>query len=246
MTLTAALADKGSICSVALSTSVPRYRTVLSSFVCPKKLNDRLLTAASRKTNLSSCIVLGTIIKKEILEMKGILAIGVILILLAGSANMILAQSLAQDRYTLRVPDGLAFSEIRGYETWQDVAVSETQTSVKAILGNPAMIAAYKAGIPGNGKPFPDGVTIVKIEWLKMKSPVSPYFVEIPETLKHVDFIVKDSKRFPKTHGWAYAQFEYEPASKTFKPSVTGTECGYACHTTVSANDYIFTAYPPR
>jgi len=162
--------------------------------------------------------------------MKGILAIGVILVLLAGSANMILAQSLAQDRYTLRVPDGLAFSEIRGYETWQDVAVSETETSVKAILGNPAMIAAYKAGIPGNGKPFPDGVTIVKIEWLKKKNAASPYFVEIPDTLKHVD----------------YAQFEYEPASKTFKPSVTGAECGYACHTAVSANDYIFTAYPPR
>ena len=184
--------------------------------------------------------------KKEILEMKSILAIGVVLVLLAVSANMILAQSLAQDRYTLRVPDGLAFSEIRGYETWQDVAVSETETSVKAILGNPAMIAAYKAGIPGNGKPFPDGVTIVKIEWLKKKNPVSPYFVEIPDTLKHVDFIVKDSKRFSNTHGWAYAQFEYEPASKTFKPSVTGTECGYACHTAVSANDYIFTAYPKR
>jgi hypothetical protein len=26
-----------------------------------------------------------------------------------------------------------------------------------AILGNPAMIKAYLAGVPSNGKPFPDG-----------------------------------------------------------------------------------------
>jgi len=26
----------------------------------------------------------------------------------------------------------------------------------------------------------------------------------------------------------------------------TGAACGYACHTTVAAQDYIFTAYPKR
>jgi len=151
-----------------------------------------------------------------------------------------------QDRYTLKVPDGLAFSEIKGYDAWEDVAVSETETSVKAILGNSTMIKAYKEGIPDNGKAFPEGVKIVKIEWLKKKNPVSPYFVEVPDTLKSVSFIVKDSKRFPNTHGWAYAQFEYDTASKTFKPSVTGAECGFKCHTAVASRDYIFTAYPPR
>jgi hypothetical protein len=151
-----------------------------------------------------------------------------------------------QDRYTLKVPDGLAFSDIKGYDTWQDVAVSETEGSVKAILGNEKMIKAYKEGIPENGKPFPEGVKIVKIEWIKKKNPVSPYFVEVPDTLKTVSFIEKDSKRFPDTHGWAYAQFAYDTGSKTFKPSVTGSECGYKCHTNVASRDYIFTAYPPR
>lgn len=151
-----------------------------------------------------------------------------------------------QDRFTLKVPDGLAFSEIKGYDTWQDIAVSATQTSVKAILGNAAAIGAYKAGIPENGKLFPEGSKFVKIEWIKKKNPVSPYFVEVPDTLKTVSFIVKDSKRFPNTNGWAYAQFAYDTESKTFKPSVTGSECGYKCHTTVASRDYIFTAYPPR
>lgn len=108
-----------------------------------------------------------------------------------------------QDRYTLKVPDGLAFSEFKGYDAWQDVAVSETESSVKAILGNPTMIKAYKEGIPDNAMPFPEGSKIVKIEWIKKKNPVAPYFVEVPDTLKSVSFIEKDSKRFPNTHGWA-------------------------------------------
>ena len=151
-----------------------------------------------------------------------------------------------QDRYTLKVPDGLAFSEFKGYDAWQTIAVSETEGSVKAILGNPTMIAAYKEGIPDNGKPFPEGSKTAKIEWIKKKNPESPYFVEVPDVLKSLSFIEKDSKRFPNTHGWAYAQFDYDAGSKTFKPSVTGPECGYACHTKVASRDYIWTAYPVR
>lgn len=151
-----------------------------------------------------------------------------------------------QDRDKLKVPDGLAFSEFKGYDKWEVVAVSETEGSVKAILGDPKMISAYKDGVPDNGKLFPEGTKVVKIEWIKKKNEVAPYFVEIPETLKTLSFIVKDSKRFPNTHGWAYAQFAYDPETKTLKPSVTGSECGYKCHTTVASRDYIFTAYPPR
>ena len=151
-----------------------------------------------------------------------------------------------QDRYTLKVPDGLAFAEFKGYDGWQDIAVSATEGSVKAILGNDTAIEAYKEGIPDNGKAFPEGAKFVKIEWIKKKNPLSPYFVEVPDTLKTVSFIEKDSKRFPNTHGWAYAQFASDSASKTFKPSVTGSECGYQCHTKVASKDYIFTAYPAR
>lgn len=182
---------------------------------------------------------------KEALEIKSknILAIAVALLAVLGT--MALA---AQDRYTLQVPNGLAFAEIRGYETWQDVAVSQVKDGLKVIVANDLMINAYREDIPGNGKPFPDGSKIVKIEW-SQKSPGFPYFVMVPDTLESVSFIMKDSKRFPDTHGWAYAQFAYDPASDTFKPSdlsLSGHECGYACHTTVAAHDYIFTAYPKR
>ncbi len=167
----------------------------------------------------------------------------IVMVLLAVLGSMALA---AQDRFTLKVPNGLAFSEFRGYETWQDVAVSQTENGLKVISANTAMIDAYRKGVPGNGKPFPEGSRIVKIEWSSKKNPESPYLVMVPDTLKSVSFIEKDTRRFPDTNGWAYAQFVYDAASDTFKPEGDDAKCGYACHSTVAAKDYIFTAYPKR
>ena len=80
------------------------------------------------------------------------------------------------------------------------------------------MIDACKEGIPGNGKPFPEGSMIVKIEWSRVKNHVSPFLVEVPGTLKSVSFIEKDSKRFPDSSGWGYAQFFYDTASGKCTP----------------------------
>ena len=152
----------------------------------------------------------------------------------------------AQDRSALKVPDGLGFSEFKGYEDWQAVAVSQVPGSVKLIAANPVMMAAYKKGLPASGKTFPEGSKVVKIEWASKANLASPYAVQVPGDVKSLAFILKDSKRFPKTHGWAYAVFDYDAASKTLKPRGTGAECGYECHTKVSAQDYIYTAYPAR
>jgi hypothetical protein len=161
-----------------------------------------------------------------------------------------MAPAAQQDKYSLKSPNGVEYSDFKGYEDWQDVAVSETDNDIKAIVANPIMIAAYKSGIPGNGKPFPDGSKIVKIEWKHKANPVSPYAVQIPDTLDAVAFIEKDSKRFPDTSGWGYTQLNYGPASNTFKPYGTNATFGkdtcYACHTIVKNQDYIFTVYHLR
>jgi len=168
-------------------------------------------------------------------------ALGIAIAILGGSVFA------AQDKYTVRVPNGLAFSDFRGYENWQAVSVSQTEELLKVMVANPIMIDAYRAGIPGNGKPFPDGSKIAKIEWKPKKNTEAPFFVRVPDTLQDVFFIEKNTKKFPNTKGWAYAAFDYNPASDTFKPDPTGTvNCGFACHTGVSAKDYIFTAYGKR
>ena len=150
----------------------------------------------------------------------------------------------AQDKYAL---SGLSFSDFRGYEDWQVVSVSQTEELLKVMVANPTMIGAYRAGVPGNGKPFPDGSKIAKIEWKPKKNTESPFFVRVPDTLQDVFFIEKNNRKYPVTKGWAYAAFDYDPAMGTFKPDPTGAvNCGFACHTGVAAKDYIFTGYGKR
>jgi Cytochrome P460 len=177
-----------------------------------------------------------------------ILAIGALPAVLAAAAFA------AQDRYSLQVPGGLAFADFKGYEDWQTIAVSHNGDKVATILGNRAMIEAYKAGFPGNGKPFPDGVRMAKIHWVVKKDEAQPGEPIVPGPLHDIDFMVKDSKKFSDSGGWGYAQFDYDPASETFKPGDAQSEppqdhdakCGFACHTIVANKDYVFTAYPKR
>jgi hypothetical protein len=160
----------------------------------------------------------------------------------------------AQDRYTLKVPNGLAFSEFKGYEGWQTIAVSYNGGLLAVILGNPAMIDAYKAGVPGNRKPFPDGAKMAKIHWNPKTNETAPGQPLQPNTLHDIDFMVKDSKRFADSGGWGYGEFEYDAASDSFRlgtaadkpPQGNDAKCGFACHTVVKKQDYVFTEYAKR
>lgn len=174
------------------------------------------------------------------LPLASAIAFGATLAVLGGMA---LAQ---QDKYALRVPGGLAFSEFRGYENWEVVSVSLAEDVMAVIVANPEMIEAYKSGIPGNGQPFPDGAKTAKIHWKLKKSADAPAPTSVPDVLHDVDFMVRDSKRFANTNNWGYAQFNYNVGSDAFSPEGTGADCGAACHTIVSAKDYVFTAYQKK
>ena len=160
----------------------------------------------------------------------------------------------AQDRYSLKVPGGLAFSEFKGYETWQVISVSHNGDKLAVILGNPTMIDAFKSGIPENGKPFPDGVKMAKIHWVAKKKETYPAQPLVAGTLHDVDLMVKDSKRFAESGGWGYGAFEYDTASDSFRPANgsdqppqgNDAKCGAACHTVVKSRDYVFTEFPKR
>src|SRR5258706_12884028 len=130
----------------------------------------------------------------------------------------------AQDKYTVKVPGGLAFSEFRGYEAWQSISLSRSEKVVAVILGNPAMIDAYRAGIPRNGKPVPDGAKMAKIHWAPKPNEFFPE-ATVPGRLVNVDFMVKDSKRFADSGGWGDAEVDYNGAALRFKP---GTPLGSA------------------
>ena len=157
-------------------------------------------------------------------------------------------------KYSLQVPGGLAFAEFRGYEDWAVIAIDHTGDLMKAILGNPAAIDAFRSGIPRNGQPFPDGAKLAKVEWRPKKSPDAPYDINVPGTVYDLDFMVKDAKRFTDSGGWGYAVFKhdatsgtYTPATNTHKPpQANDAKCGSACHTIAKARDYVFTEYAKR
>src|SRR5881396_3096868 len=173
------------------------------------------------------------------------LAVSVLAVL---GGTVISAQDAGQAKYSVRVPNGLAFSEFRGYESWQTVSISQNEKLMAVILGDPAMIKAYQSGIP-----FPDGSRMAKIHWNPKKHETFASAM-VPASLHDVDFMVKDSKRFADSGGWGWAAFNYDAASDTFTPATTADQppqandakCGLACHTIVKTRDYVFTDYGKR
>ena len=181
---------------------------------------------------------------------KSMLTIGIATIWFAAVSGLAIS---AQDKYTVKVPGGLAFSEFKGYEDWPAISMSRNDRVVAITVGNSVMMDAYRAGFPGNGKPVPDGAKMAKVHWTLKPNQFFPA-ATVPGDLVNVDFMVKDSKRFADSGGWGYAVFDYDAESDTFKPgTLAGTppqgndaKCGVACHTRAKATDYVFTEYGKR
>lgn len=160
----------------------------------------------------------------------------------------------AQDKYSLKVPGGLGFSEFKGYEDWAVIAIDHTDDVMKVIVGNPVVIEAFRTGVPANGKPFPDGSKMAKVEWQPRRSPDAPYDIKVPGTINNLGFMIKDAKRFADSGGWGFGAFTYDagsgsysPTDRTHKPPQgNDAKCGIACHTIVKAKDYVFTDYAKR
>ena len=171
-----------------------------------------------------------------------------LMIAMATTALAVLAGTAvsAPDKYSLRSPSDIAFSDFKGYEDWAVVSSARTDEVLKVIVANPVMIKAYKAGIPGNGQPFPDGSKIVKLQWKPKKSTEAPFVVDVPDVFTQAFVIEKNSKRFPKSGGWGYALFNYDAASDKFTADPSPSDCGHACHVAVKAKDHIFHPYQMR
>jgi hypothetical protein len=164
----------------------------------------------------------------------------------ASSLAILGASALAQEKYGLVSPGGVKFADFKGYEDWSVVSSARQNDILKVIVANPAMIAAFKSGVPGNGKPFPEAAKIAKLQWKLKKSAEAPFAVDVPDTFAQAFLMEKDSKRFPKTGGWGYAVFNYAPANGKFTPDAAPVDCGQSCHVAVKAKDYIFHPYQVR
>jgi hypothetical protein len=150
------------------------------------------------------------------------------------------------DKYSLKSPSGIAFADFRGYEDWSVVSSARTDEVLKVIVANPTMIKAYKAGVPGNGQPFPEGSKIAKLQWSFKKSTEATFAVDVPDAPTQAFVIEKDSKRFPNTGGWGYALFNHDVANNKMTADPATADCGHVCHVAVKSKDYIFHPYQKR
>jgi hypothetical protein len=189
---------------------------------------------------------------------QDIVALGIVVVSAFVVTVVVTAQS--RDRFSLTSPNGIAFAEFKGYDSWQMIGTSVAgrdgcgSTKVgcmKAILANPVMVDAYRNGVPANGARVPDGAILAKVEWLESSDEQSPYEVAVPGAQTEVGFMIKDSKRFKDTDGWGYATLQYDPSAKTYTPkpissSTMRTLC-HECHTTgAKARDFLYTSYAQR
>ncbi len=135
--------------------------------------------------------------------------------------------------------NGLKFKEIENYKNYKIVATHfrTDKQELRYILANNV---AFKAFI-SNTTPFPEGSKIVKIGWKVKNMSNFPVALEA-DTLQRVEYMIKDSKRFPNNPGhWGYARF-VKKDGKYFSWN-KGTMACISCHNLAGKNDYVFTFF---
>ena len=130
--------------------------------------------------------------------------------------------------------------------------LSRNDRLVAVILGNQAMIDAYKAGIPGNGKPFPDGAKMAKVHW----NPKQNTFFPMPrcralgERGLHGEGqqAVRGQRRMGLRRVRLRQRVRYVHARHHGRhaPARQRRQVRLACHTTAKTRDYVFTEYGKR
>jgi hypothetical protein len=131
-----------------------------------------------------------------------------------------------------------------GYRDWRLISVARETAipnDIRAIVGNDAAIKAYRE----EKLPFPDGTIIARLAWNYVPSEENNKVFGreqsfVAGTPTNVQFMVKDSRKYPATGAWGFAQFT---AGKPVNEAVQ--KACFSCHEPVRARDYIFTHYAP-
>ena len=131
-----------------------------------------------------------------------------------------------------------------GFRDWRLISVAHEEgnlNSFAAVLGNDVAIKAYREG----KFPFPDGTIIAALHYNHTSSEEnnkvfgrSQSFVAGAPT--NIQFMVKDSKKYAKTGGWAFAHFkDGKPGDEALMNTC------FPCHNQAKARDLVFTRYAP-
>jgi len=131
-----------------------------------------------------------------------------------------------------------------GYRDFMLISVAHeagSLNSLGAVLGNDVAIKAYR----GKTLPYPDGTIIAALHYSHSPSEENDRIFGKPQSFvpghpTNTQFMIKDSKKYRKTGGWAFAHF------KDGKPGDEGfMKTCFPCHEGARARDLVFTRYSP-
>ena len=133
-------------------------------------------------------------------------------------------------------PNGIVFPE--DYKDWRVINSSHRldNNTLRVILGNDAAIEAARSG---KTNPWPDGAILGKLVWKESTLPSWEKAV-VPGEFVHVEFMVKDLKKYQNTGGWGFARWKGLQQEPYGQDASFVYEC-FGCHTPVKENDYVFT-----
>lgn len=122
-----------------------------------------------------------------------------------------------------------------GWQKWSSIAVSHRtdNKTMRIILGNDI---AVTAGRSGKTNPWPEGAILGKVVWEAIQLEDWPE-ATVPGKFVHVEFMVKDTKKYSETYGWGWGRW-VGPEQKPFEK---GTQPCISCHTPVKDRDWVFT-----
>lgn len=162
---------------------------------------------------------------------------------MAAGSLLSIALATAADRND-QVPDASPIYGVKlppDYRDWALIAPALEAAplhELRAVLGNPVAIDAYKSGI----LPFPDGAILVKLAWKQSRSSeFEAASVPGSTTASGVQIMVKDSTRYASTAGWGFGRFvDGVPADEAQHATC------FACHQAlVKEHDFVFTRWAP-
>lgn len=144
--------------------------------------------------------------------------------------------AIGADTQVAPAPNGIRMPQ--DYRDWRVLSVSDRSDNhtMRAILGNDIAIAAARSG---RMTPWPDGAALAKVAWKATAHPNWPT-ATVPGDFAQVEFMIKDSRKYPVTGGWGFARWRGMDLQPYGKDANFVQEC-FGCHMPVKDRDYVFT-----
>lgn len=125
------------------------------------------------------------------------------------------------------------------YRDWRVIAVSQRSdnNTMRVIVGNDIAVQAARSG---KTNPWPEGAVVGKVVWKVTKDPLWQH-ATVPSEIVHVEFMLKDSKKYAATGTWGYARWRGTKLEPHGKDAAGAQQECFACHGLAKGQDFVFT-----